>query len=86
MPGARRQKIVVMKLTEPRMVPTPPVAVVPQQPGGATSLSPAKAAALQELQSALSAVKDAQQGGNFAQYGQALQRLDDAMNKFETAK
>lgn len=67
-------------------VPTPPVAVVPQQPGGATSLSPAKAAALQELQSALGAVKDAQQGGNFAQYGQALQRLNDAMNKFETAK
>lgn len=67
-------------------VPTPPVAVVPQQPGGATSLSPAKAAALQELQSALGAVKDAQQGGNFAQYGQALQRLSDAMNKFETAK
>ncbi len=33
-----------------------------------------------------SAVRDAQRGGNFAQYGQALQRLDDAMNKFETAK
>ena len=67
-------------------VPTPPVAVVPQQPGGATSLSPAKAAALQDLQSALGAVRDAQRGGNFAQYGEALQRLDDAMNKYDAAK
>ncbi len=64
-------------------VPTPPVAVMP--PGG-MSLSPAKAAALQEVQSALGAVRDAQRGGNFAQYGAALQRLDEAMNKFDAAK
>ena len=62
---------------------TPPVAVMP--PGG-MSLSPAKAAALQEVQSALGAVRDAQRGGNFAQYGAALQRLDEAMNKFDAAK
>ena len=35
---------------------------------------------------ALGAVKDAQRSGNFAQYGAALQRLDDAMNKYEAAK
>ena len=64
-------------------VPTPAVAVMP--PGG-LSLSPAKAAALQEVQSAMGAVRDAQRGGNFAQYGAALQRLDEAMNKFDAAK
>jgi uncharacterized membrane protein (UPF0182 family) len=64
-------------------VPTPPVAVLP--PGGMT-LTPAKSAALQEVQSALGAVRDAQRSGNFAQYGAALQRLDEAMNKFDAAK
>ncbi|MCB0931386.1 MAG: UPF0182 family protein [Mycobacterium sp.] len=64
-------------------VPTPPVAALP--PGG-VSLSSAKAAALQEVQSALGAVRDAQRSGNFAQYGAALQRLDEAMNRFEGAK
>lgn len=65
-------------------VPAPPVAVVPQP--GNVALSPAKAAALQELESALTAVKDAQRSGNFAQYGSALQRLDDAMNKYDATK
>jgi uncharacterized membrane protein (UPF0182 family) len=64
-------------------VPTPPVAAMP--PGGMT-LSPAKAAALQEVESALGAVQDAQKSGNFAQYGAALQRLDEAMGKFGSAK
>ncbi len=64
-------------------VPTPPVTAMP--PGG-VSLSPAKAAALQEVQAALGAVRDSQRGGNFAQYGAALQRLDEAMNKFDAAK
>ena len=64
-------------------VPTPPVAVLP--PGGST-LSPAKAAALQEVQSAMSGVREAQRSGNFAQYGAALQRLDEAMGRFEGAK
>ena len=67
-------------------VPTPPVAAVPPVPGGAVELSTAKAAALQEVQSALSAVRQAQQSGDFADYGAALQRLDDAMNKFNGAK
>ncbi len=64
-------------------VPTPPVAALP--PGGMT-LSPAKAAAMQEIQSAMGAVRDAQRSGNFAQYGAALQRLDEAMGKFDSAK
>lgn len=65
-------------------VPTPPVAVVPQP--GNVALSPAKAAALQELESAMTAVRDAQRSGNFAQYGSALQQLNDAMNKYDAAK
>jgi uncharacterized membrane protein (UPF0182 family) len=49
-------------------------------------LSAAKIAALAEMQQAMSAVRDAQQSGNFAQYGAALQRLDEAMNRFDGAK
>ena len=64
-------------------VPTPPVAAMP--PGGMT-LSPAKAAALQEMQSALGGgARGPAQSGNFAQYGAALQRLDEAMGKFDGA-
>ena len=66
-------------------VPTP-IAAVPPGPGGGTQLSAAKAAALQEVNSALDAVRQAQQSGNFAEYGQALQRLDDAMTKYTSAK
>jgi uncharacterized membrane protein (UPF0182 family) len=66
-------------------VPTP-IAAVPPGPGGTTQLSAAKAAALQEVNAALDAVRQAQQSGNFAQYGQALQRLDDAMTKYTSAK
>jgi uncharacterized membrane protein (UPF0182 family) len=64
--------------------PEVPVAVPPG--AGAVQLSAAKAAALQEVQSALDGVRKAQQGGDFADYGQALQRLDDAMKKFNSAK
>jgi uncharacterized membrane protein (UPF0182 family) len=65
-------------------VPTPIAAVPPG--GGSVQLSAAKAAALQEVNSALDAVHQAQTSGNFAQYGQALQRLDDAMNKYTNAQ
>jgi uncharacterized membrane protein (UPF0182 family) len=64
-------------------VPTP-VAVVPG--GGVTQLSAAKAAALQDVSTALAAVRQAQQGGNFAEYGEALQKLDDAMQEYTSAK
>ena len=45
-----------------------------------------EAAALQDVQSALDSVRQAQQSGNFADYGQALQRLDDAMKKYSSTK
>jgi uncharacterized protein len=64
-------------------VPTP-IAAVP--PSGSSQLSSAKAEALQEVTSALDNVQQAQKSGNFADYGQALQRLDDAMNKYRAAK
>jgi uncharacterized membrane protein (UPF0182 family) len=68
----------------PPEVPTP-IAAVPR-PGGPTQLSPAKAAALQDVQSALGELRTAQQSGNFAEFGTALQRLDDAMQKYDTTK
>ncbi|MGE2736346.1 UPF0182 family protein [Mycolicibacterium vaccae] len=61
----------------------PPAAAVPSGP---TQLSGAKAAALQEVNTALDAVREAQRSGDFAQYGEALQRLDDAMNDFQSAE
>lgn len=64
-------------------VPSPAAAV---PPGGGQQLSGAKAAALQEVQSAMNGVRDAQHSGDFSQYGQALQRLDDAMNKYNSTK
>ncbi|OBG40805.1 MULTISPECIES: UPF0182 family protein [Mycolicibacter] len=65
---------------------TPPVAAVPTPPAAEVALSPAKAAALREVESALNAVRDTQHRGDFAAYGAALQRLDDAMAKFNSAK
>jgi uncharacterized membrane protein (UPF0182 family) len=55
-------------------------------PSGPTQLTAAKAAALQGVQTALDAMQSAQQSGNFAEYGQALQNLDDAMAKYRQAK
>jgi uncharacterized protein len=65
-------------------VPTP-IAGLPG-PSGPTQLSAAKSAALQELQVAMGELRTAQQSGNFEEYGTALQRLDDAMRKYSTAK
>jgi uncharacterized membrane protein (UPF0182 family) len=64
----------------------PPPTAVPPSPDGSTTLSPAKAAALQEIQTAIGAAKDAQKKGDFAAYGAALQRLDDAINKYNATK
>lgn len=63
-----------------------PIAAVPSAPGGPTALSPGKSAALRDIETALRAVRDAQQGGNFADYGSALQKLNDAMNAYDAAK
>lgn len=62
--------------------PEVPVAVPPTGP---TQLSAAKSAALQDVNAALDALRGAQESGDFAQYGEALQRLDDAVNKYQEA-
>src|SRR6476619_147273 len=62
-----------------------PVAGVPSQ-GAPTQLSAAKAAALGDIQTAMGELRTAQQSGNFEQFGTALQRLDDAMKRYDTAK
>ena len=62
-------------------VPTPVAAVPP----GSVTISNAKAAALQEIKTAMDAVKQAQQSGNFSDYGAALQKLSDAMTKYDNA-
>ena len=61
-------------------------AAVPPAPDGSMTLSPAKAAALQEIQTAIGAARDAQKKGDFAGYGAALQRLDDAITKYNNTK
>jgi uncharacterized membrane protein (UPF0182 family) len=66
--------------------PEVPVAVAPPAPSGAVTLTPSKSAALQDVQTALDAVRKAQRDGNFADYGEALQRLDDAMNKYSSVQ
>jgi uncharacterized protein len=62
-----------------------PVAVVPPGGGAPVTLSPERAAALKDIESAMQAVQQSQRGGDFAGYGQALQRLNDAMNKYDAA-
>ncbi|KWX67632.1 UPF0182 family protein [Mycobacterium sp. NAZ190054] len=61
--------------------PEVPAAVPPTGP---TQLSAAKAAALQDVNAALDALREAQQSGDFAQYGEALQRLDDAVSEYQS--
>lgn len=65
---------------------TPPIAVVPSAPDGSVALSAAKAAALQEIQAVIGAAREAQKKGDFVAYGSALQRLDDAITKFNSTK
>lgn len=56
-----------------------PVAV----PGSPVTLSPQKAAALDEIGKAMDAARQAQQSGNFAEYGEALQKLNEAMDSYD---
>jgi uncharacterized membrane protein (UPF0182 family) len=63
-----------------------PAGALPPAPNGAVPLSPARAAALRDIQAAITAARDAQKNGDFASYGAALQRLNDAMAKFDNAK
>ena len=64
----------------------PAAAAIPPSPNGAVTLSPARAAALKDIEAAISSARDAQKKGDFAAYGTALQRLDDAINKFNATK
>ncbi len=68
--------------------PPPPAAAAaaPPSPNGAVTLSPVKAAALKEVEAAIGAARDAQKSGDFAAYGVALQRLDDAITKYNNTK
>ena len=71
---------------EPPANPPPPAGAVGPSPGGAVNLSPAKAAALKDVETAMGAARDAQKSGDFGSYGSALQRLDDAITKYNNAK
>lgn len=62
--------------------PEVPAAVPPTGP---TQLSAAKSAALQNVNSALDALREAQQSGDFAEFGEALQRLDNAVSEYQSA-
>jgi uncharacterized protein len=66
--------------------PPPAAAAIPPSPNGAVTLSPGKAAALKDVEAALGAARDAQKSGDFAAYGSALQRLDDAITKYDNTK
>jgi uncharacterized membrane protein (UPF0182 family) len=82
--------------TPPPAAPTPgpPPGAGPPPPSGQQlpsaappmQLSGAKAAALQEVQTAFDDLRKAKQSGNYADLGTALQRLDDAMNKYNNTK
>ncbi|MCZ8379430.1 UPF0182 family protein [Mycobacterium sp. CPCC 205372] len=63
-----------------------PAGAVPPGPVGPQQLSAAKAQALQEVETALTAAREAQRSGDFAQYGEALQRLNDAMTEYDNAR
>ncbi len=67
----------------PQAQPEAPAAV---PPAGPTQLSGAKAAALQDVNAALDALQAAQRSGDFAKYGEALQRLDDSISKYKSAE
>jgi uncharacterized membrane protein (UPF0182 family) len=71
---------------EPPANPPPPAGAMAPAPSGAVSLSPAKAGALKDVETAMGAARAAQKSGDFGAYGAALQRLDDAINKYNNAK
>lgn len=70
----------------PPQAPAAPVATPPPPASADGALSPAKTAALNEIQLAIGAARDAQKKGDFAGYGAALQRLNDAIDKFNNTK
>jgi len=81
-PAANPQATPPQQGSAPAATPPPAAAV----PGGPVQLSGAKAAALQDVNAALDNMQQAQTSGDFAEFGAALQRLDDAMNKYREAR
>lgn len=81
-PAANPQATPPQQGSAPAATPPPAAAV----PGGPVQLSGAKAAALQDVNAALDNMAQAQTSGDFAEFGEALQRLDDAMNKYREAR
>jgi uncharacterized membrane protein (UPF0182 family) len=67
-------------------VPSPVGAVPPPGPAGPQQLSAAKVEALREVETAINNAREAQRSGDFAEYGQALQRLDQAMTEYTNAR
>jgi hypothetical protein len=68
---------------------TPPTGSSPPTTGGSTTppaLTGQLAQAAADLDKAIANVKAAQQSGDFAKYGQALQALDTAMTNFQNAQ
>jgi len=71
----------------PQQGRAPEVPVPVAVPGaGPTQLSAAKAAALQEVSTAMANMRTAQESGDFAEFGQALQALDDAVTKYQQTR
>ena len=66
--------------------PPPAAAAVPPSPNGAVTLSPAAPPRSRRSRRRSASARDAQKSGDFAAYGAALQRLDDAITKFNNAK
>ena len=87
-PPTNQQPAATPPVNRPGQAPQAPQPEVPVAvpPTGPTQLSAAKAAALQDVNAALDALQQAQSGGDFAQYGEALQRLDDAVKKYQSAE
>lgn len=69
----------------PASPPPPLPAAVPPAPEGSATLSAERSAALQEIQVAIGQAREAQKKGDFAAYGSALQRLDEAITKFNNS-
>jgi uncharacterized membrane protein (UPF0182 family) len=71
----------------PQQGRAPEVPVPVAVPGaGPTQLSAAKAAALQDVSTAMANMRTAQESGDFAEFGQALQALDDAVTKYQETR
>jgi uncharacterized membrane protein (UPF0182 family) len=82
--GAIKQLVSSANNGAPSGTTTPPG--TGQQPGGNNNNSDAVAAAIAQINQALTDLKAAQQSGDFTKYGQALTALNKAIAAYDTAK